>query len=127
MKKLIPLLACFLLLLTNAWGADVKVSWNANSESDVAGYKLYYGTAAGTYSATKDVGNVISTIVTLSPSVGQKYYFAVTCYDTSGNESAKSTEASCLVPDSTAPAPPSGLTALIQKVIAFLKTIFKVV
>ena len=46
----------FLSAAFNASAADLKLAWNANSESDLAGYKIYYGTASGNYSVSKDVG-----------------------------------------------------------------------
>ena len=69
------------------------ISWSLNAEPDLAGYKLYMGTASGVYSSTTPVGKVTSyTISNLG--VGTTYYFAVTAYDTSGNESAISHEVS---------------------------------
>ena len=39
----------------------VKISWTANSESDVAGYKIHYGSGTGySYATTLDAGNVTS-------------------------------------------------------------------
>lgn len=70
---------------------NATVSWDANTEPDLAGYRLYYGTAPGVYGTPIDVGNVTSYLVT-GLTAGVVYYFAVTAYDTSGNESAKSTE-----------------------------------
>jgi uncharacterized protein YfaP (DUF2135 family) len=64
---------------------------------DLAGYKIYYGTVSGRYTASIDVGNVTSFSVTaLSSSVPLpgSYYIAVTAYDTAGNESVYSNEIS---------------------------------
>jgi hypothetical protein len=75
--------------------ADVKVTlaWDPNTETDLAGYKVYVGTASRTYTTTLDVGNVTTcTVNGLVP--GQVYYFAVTAYDTSRNESTFSNEVS---------------------------------
>ncbi|KHE90274.1 MAG: fibronectin type III domain-containing protein [Candidatus Scalindua rubra] len=67
------------------------LSWTANTESDLAGYKVYYGNTSGNYDANVDVGN--QTNYTLTGLVnGQTYYVAVTAYDSSGNESAFSSE-----------------------------------
>jgi len=71
------------------------LSWSANTESDLSGYRVYYGTAPGTYiqGAAQGVnaGRVTSFIVNGLTS-GRRYYFAVTAYDTSGNESPFSVE-----------------------------------
>lgn len=78
-----------------------KLSWKANSEPDLAGYKIYYGIESrkgncpkdGAYENVVDVKNVISyTLNNLE--VGKKYYFSVTSYDKSGNESCFSGEMS---------------------------------
>ena len=71
---------------------QATVSWNPNSENDLAGYKLYYGTSSGNYGSPVNVGNQTSYIVT---GLGAgTYYFAVTAYDMSGNESGYSNEVS---------------------------------
>src|SRR5437879_12521700 len=42
--------------------------WNANAETDVAGYILSYGTSPGVHSTSVDVGNVTTwQITTLTP------------------------------------------------------------
>lgn len=83
--------AAGLALAQSAWCATF--SWNANSESNIAGYKVYYGTASGNYSQSADVGKVTqATISTLTP--GSIYYAAVAAYNTSGKEGAKSSEVS---------------------------------
>lgn len=99
----------FLFVTTSLFGAQVKLSWNPNSESDLAGYKVYWGTASGSYSKSVDVDNETSytTITGLSHEV--EYFFAVTAYDLTGNESGYSNEVSWLVPaDTTPPDDPTG-------------------
>ena len=81
--------------------ATVTATWNANPESNIAGYKLRYGTTSGTYTTTTDVGNVTSTVVTVNP--GQTYYFVVQAYDTLGLVSPNSAEVSFTVAISSAP------------------------
>ena len=71
------------------------LTWNANTESDLAGYKLYQGTVSGQYGPPMDVGNVLTTTRTLPTlTVDQTYFFALTAYDKAGNESGKSIEVS---------------------------------
>lgn len=63
--------------------------------TDLAGYKIYYGTVSGNYTASIDVGNTTSIpITTLSSSVPAPgvYYITVAAYDTAGNESVFSNE-----------------------------------
>lgn len=97
-------LLCLLFTFSYANAVTVIAEWNPNTESDLAGYKLYYGTSSGNYTTTIDVGNVVThTIPDLA--TGAIYYFAVTAYDTSDNESGYSNEASL---DLMAPLPPDG-------------------
>jgi hypothetical protein len=106
-------------LAAMAQAGQVQLSWNAPTTNedgtpltDLAGYMLYYGrtsrSVSGTYEFSLDVGN--QTTFTL-PGLqdGQLYYFSVTAYDTSANESAFSNEVSA-VPTSNPP-PPAGLVA----------------
>ena len=96
--------------IQKALAGTAELTWTApttNSDgsalSDLGGYKVYYGTTARTcvhpdagncgYSNEIDVHNVITyTLNDLTD--GQTYYFSVTAYDTSGNESDFSNEAS---------------------------------
>ena len=69
----------------------VVLAWDPNSEQDLSGYKIHYGTYSGNYTSVIDVGNQLScTVVNLTP--GQTYYFAATAYNYSGLESGYSNE-----------------------------------
>jgi hypothetical protein len=70
----------------------VTVAWGANSEADLQGYRVYVGTSSGSRAQMFDVGNVTSTRLTLP--LGSTYFFVVTAYDRSGNESSPSIELS---------------------------------
>jgi hypothetical protein len=74
-----------------AYGANVLVSWDANTEPDLAGYKVKYGQSPGVHDTVVDVGNVTSTPIN-GLTDGATYYFIVTAYDNSTNESAPSAE-----------------------------------
>lgn len=85
------LIALFALLATARVGLSTTFSWNANTESNIAGYRLYYGTSSGKYTSSIDVGNTTS----VTPSTltnGQAYCAVVTAYNTSGLESLPSNE-----------------------------------
>ena len=66
---------------------------NANTESDLAGYKIYRATTSGGYGApiTTLQGNV-TTFVASGLQLGTTYYFVITAYDSAGNESPLSNE-----------------------------------
>lgn len=119
-------IALLVFFMATAEAATVKISWNANAEADLAGYKIYYGTATGAYGTPIDVGNVTSYTVTVNPTVTTKYFVAVSAYDTSGNESVKSDETSITVTvaDTTPPAKPTGLKAILQQLVSWLKSVF---
>lgn len=114
-----------LIIATAAAAAQIQVSWNPNTEPDLAGYKLYVGTASGQYGEPTDVGNMTETLLEITPQYGGTHYFALTAYDTSGNESAFSDEATCFVPDKTSPDKPKGLVArIVDAVVGFFKRLF---
>jgi hypothetical protein len=73
----------------------VTIAWNANPESDLAGYQIQYGTTSGNPSTTVDVGNVTQRQLT-GLSGTARYYFRVLAYNTSGQVSAPSNEVSWL-------------------------------
>jgi hypothetical protein len=89
-------LLVFLLLIplinASAFAADVTLAWDANSETDLAGYKVYYGTSSGNYPNVINVGKVTTyTVASLGPGT---YFFAVTAYNSSNAESGFSNEVS---------------------------------
>jgi hypothetical protein len=93
-KFIIVSLAMFALMFCtrSALAGTATVSWNANTESDLAGYKVYYGTSARTasdpktcslcgYTSVINVGNVLSYVFD-NLTDGVTYYFSVSALDT---------------------------------------------
>ena len=70
-----------------------SLTWGPNTDTDLAGYKVYVGTSSRVYGSPINVGNLTSYAIT-NLGVGSTYYFAVTAYDSSGNESGFSNEVS---------------------------------
>ncbi len=94
----ISLLLLFITQFTQfAYASGVRVSWVENSVSDVAGYKVYYGTVSHNYQSNVDAGTFTSVEID-GLSAGITYYFAVTAYNKSGNESAYSQEIQATIP-----------------------------
>jgi fibronectin type 3 domain-containing protein len=91
-----------LVLCQSALAAQIKLAWDANTESDLAGYKVYYGTSSKSFSGSVDVGNVTSYTLT-GLTQGQTYYVAVTAHNTSGSESSYSSEVSGVATEPTLP------------------------
>jgi hypothetical protein len=80
------------------FAGEVVLKWNIPSSNadgtplrDLAGYNIYYGTASGIYTASVNVGNVTTRRVSHLTD-GLNYYFVLTAYDRSGNESDYSRE-----------------------------------
>ena len=70
------------------------------ASSGLSGYRVYYGTAPGSYLQARGAGASAGTSTSYTATgllAGKVYYFAVTAVDSSGNESAFSNEASKLV------------------------------
>ena len=71
------------------------LAWDAVTVPSLSGYRVYFGTAPGTYLQSLgqgiSVGNVI-TYTVMGLASGTRYYFAVTDFDTLGIESPYSNE-----------------------------------
>jgi hypothetical protein len=71
------------------------LTWNTSTESDVTGYKVYRGTGSGTYGAPLTTLPKTTTSFTATGlQNGTTYFFVITAYDNSGNESTYSNEVS---------------------------------
>ena len=75
---------------------SATLSWTSNSEADLAGYKLYVGTAPGryTYAGSPVIIGLMGSYTISGLPMGQTYYFSLSAFDSSGNESGLSTEVS---------------------------------
>ncbi len=111
-KKLLLTLVFLFFFCSTTWAAQVTIAWNPNTESDLAGYKVYYGSVTGTYDTSVDVGNKTNYTI-LGIVSGQGYFIAVTAYDTSGNESGYSNEISYSAIDVTPPNAPTEAKVII--------------
>ncbi len=138
MKKTLTVILTFVglfVLLPYAFASgSATLTWNSNTESDLAGYKIYYGTASrgsitnppSGYTNVIDLHNT-STSYTINNLADGTYYFAVTAYDTSNNESAYSAEVSKTI-NATAPpilsngSPSGSLSAGTTKAILSVTT-----
>lgn len=85
-----------LLLLSSSplqAATSLRVSWDPNSEADLAGYVIRWGISPGDRSREEDVGNVTAHEFH-DLEAGQTYYFVVHAYDRAGNVSLPSIEVS---------------------------------
>jgi len=109
MKKLIFLILTILIFNSVSWAVPTQqrtgLAWTAPTTNvdgspytDAGGFYVYWGTASGAYDDTRSfqITDPADTNVLFSELVGLEepanYYFAVTAYDTSGNESDYSDE-----------------------------------
>lgn len=76
---------------TDPFFKSVQLEWNDNSETDLAGYRLFVGNLPGSYSASYDIGKPAYAIVDLNPRLAP-FFFAVKAYNRSGQESDFSNE-----------------------------------
>lgn len=126
--KIIPVVVwvlCIALFL-GAWdyasSATLEITWNANTETDLAGYKVY---SKATNAATWRVDDVGKALKLDIPNMAEnlEYCAQVSAYDTAGNESGKSV-ASCDLLDTVPPAAPTGVKAKLLKLLAWLKAVW---
>jgi hypothetical protein len=89
----------FLVLLLNASPsfaqmgptitADCQIAWQANTEDDLVGYRLYAETSPGIYGVPTSIlaPTTTTTCSSLNIKTNGQYYIAISAYDTTGNES----------------------------------------
>jgi Fibronectin type III domain len=81
------------LTVTANTATSAILTWNANTETDLAGYKIYTGTQSGVYGTPVTVGKVTSHVLA-NLNNGTTYFFTITAYDSAGNESMRAPEQS---------------------------------
>ncbi|HAA03994.1 MAG TPA: hypothetical protein DCE18_11535, partial [Syntrophobacteraceae bacterium] len=120
-KSFLGACSAFLILLSTilfsqpVLAASVTLAWDANTQTGVTGYKIYWGTSSGNYPDSKDVGNVTTYTVTGLNS-GTTYYFVATSHTNTGAESGFSNQVSTTTPVvNTAPVASSGSLSVSGK------------
>ena len=112
-------LAIATLLATAARGDVVTMAWDPNPESDIAGYRLHFGSQSGSYTRTFDCGNVARFSVEidfdLTLRIGADRFSVVTAYNTAGLESFPSNEVDL---GGERPSPPQGPRVVMSPGVA---------
>ena len=102
----IAIIALFLTVSTVVFASQITLAWDRNSEPDVAGYNIYYGTESGNYQYKVDVGNNTSCTIS-SLEEDTTYFFAATAYSSPLNESDFSEEIQHTTPITVQPHEPT--------------------
>ena len=72
---------------------SVTLQWNANTEPDLGGYKVYRATSSGSYGAAiATLPASATSYVASGLQTGVTYFFVISAFDTAGNESTRSAE-----------------------------------
>jgi hypothetical protein len=83
------------LTLTAGGTGTATLTWTAGTDTDLAGYKVYRGTASGTYGAAiATLDRTVTSYVSSGLQAGTTYFFVITAVDNAGNESTFSNEVS---------------------------------
>ncbi len=87
------------LILLSIWpvgaleaSAFVNLAWDANTEPDLAGYRIHSGTSSGSYTRPSIDVSLVNAYSISNLQANTTYYFVVTAIDRAGNESAYSNE-----------------------------------
>lgn len=110
------------LSVQDSLAVRVTLKWNPNTESDLAGYRIYQSDTAGKYDkATQKAADIPAkageqkqVVIEVKPDDGRTVHFVATAYDASGNESGFSNEVFCKLPDKSAPGAPVLMDPLQQ-------------
>lgn len=110
MYKILTLLlalgmVCSLVQIAEA--GTVTLGWDPNSETDLAGYRLYYGNSPRSnapYTQNVTINNSAATTHQITLPNGT-YYFALTAFNLSGLESGFSNEVTAQISDPVPPPP----------------------
>ena len=91
MRYALGILLIWLSLIQPAFSGQIRLVWDANTENDLKGYKVYYGTAPWSFGEPIKIGKAASFTLT-GLTKGERYYIAVTAYDRTENESGYSNQ-----------------------------------
>lgn len=80
------------IVLDNANSATVELQWDANSETDLAGYRVKWKNANNTqpFPNSADIPKTQTTATLSGLNESERWFFAVTAYNTAGQESSYS-------------------------------------
>jgi hypothetical protein len=89
-----------------------NLKWNANTEADLAGYKLYRSTNKGASSLIASPAKGATTYIDELPVMDGTVEYALSAIDTTGNESERTIPVEVVI-NSNPPMTPTGLTVVL--------------
>lgn len=95
---------------SGAFAAGLTLAWNPNAESNLSGYAVSFGEAAGAQTQTVSVSPTVSRVRLENLVAGRRYYVIVRAINNGGQMSGPSNEVNGVASD-TLPAAPTGSTA----------------
>lgn len=103
--------------------SEVILTWQANSEPDLLGYRVYLGVSANTLTDMLFVDKAETTATIPGLENGSPYYFAIDAQDESGNQSDKSEVIMATPEDMTAPRLVSSEPANLSQDLSLVPTL----
>lgn len=109
LNRTLKTFACSICIIVCSWasltlgqiGPQATISWRANTETDLAGYRVYQSTGSGQYSQGPmypiQLGTTSVTVSLPQARCTVRYYWVVTAFDRGGHESAASLEVTKLI------------------------------
>lgn len=120
MKYVLIVLMC-LMFQVNTTLADITLTWAPNTESDLAGYKVYRGVGScvtamsgATTTLLTTLGKTTTYVDSAIPNTALGTFYELTAYDLTGNESGKSSRVCKDAIVVVLPPPPSGLNVVLN-------------
>jgi hypothetical protein len=85
-----------LLFCSTLWATVISLEWNANTEPDLAGYRIYQSLESGVYSFDTPIEDISVGTETVTFTVTEKgrVFWIATAYNNQGLESGPSNEVS---------------------------------
>lgn len=122
MKYIIIILALLIVSPAFAGTKTLNFAWDQTISPDLAGWKLYTATRAGdpgtlsatiTYDGSGKTSYTSAQPITAPDHAETTYYFTLTAFDKSGNETSRSNEVSTVI-DFQAPGTPINLKVTVS-------------
>jgi hypothetical protein len=111
-RRIIQVALLILVVSSTCYAASLEVTWDTNTEPDLASYKLYSSFTNGIWGFPIATIAAPTTIYTIPNITDGTYYIALSAVDTAGNESEKAVAS--ITVNVTAPVKPTGLKLLLK-------------